>query len=45
MHVIIRIATRFIALTAVAAILVLSGGSGQSVTPHTQLVKNPPSCC
>jgi hypothetical protein len=45
MRVITRIATRVIALTVVAAVLVLSGGSANSIGTHTQLVTNPPSCC
>jgi hypothetical protein len=45
MRVITRIAVRVIALTAVAAVLLLSGTSGHSQAPHTQLVTNPPGCC
>jgi hypothetical protein len=44
-RVIIRIAARVIALTVVAAVLVLSAGSGHSLPSRTELVTNPPSCC
>ena len=45
MRVITRIAVPVIVLTALAAALVLSGTSGDSMDRHTQLVRNPPSCC
>jgi hypothetical protein len=45
MRVITKIAIRVIALSVIAAALVLSGSSGASMPAHPQLVSNPPSCC